>query len=214
MDLTNYILPYPYEAYTKFERRESFDKYKERIYGWVKKNTWNMDILKNIDDMFSLVQNSDKNNTIKKWIVEHIEKCRYVGDFSGLEFGIQINEESENISLRFPCYIEEVDKVLYPGYDEMSFKDMDMMARLEWMYENCEFIPFRVIYEDISVSDEERSYKFSHIKRDTYVMRLLEKYISDLKYQPSDNVYYFIGFNTKTKTWYLKRDLDKSPKRQ
>lgn len=214
MDLTNYILPYPYEAYTKFERRESFDKYKEKIYGWVSKSTWNMDILKNIDDMFALVQNSDKNDAVKQWLVKHIDKCRYIGDFSGLEFGIQIIEESENISLRFPCYIDEVDKILYPGYDEMSFKDMDMMARLKWMYENCEFIPLRVIYEDIYVSDRERSYKFSHIKRNAYVMQLLEKYFSNLKYQLSDNVYYFFDFNTKTRTWYLKRDLDKSPKRQ
>lgn len=214
MDLTNYILPYPYEAYTKFERRESFDKYKEKIYGWVSKSTWNMDILKNIDDMFALVQNSDKNDAVKQWLVKHIDKCRYIGDFSGLEFGIQIIEESENISLRFPCCIDEVDIILYPGYDEMSFKDMDMMARLKWMYENCEFIPLRVIYEDISVSDRERSYKFSHIKRNAYVMQLLEKYFSNLKYQPSDNVYYFFDFNTKTRTWYLKRDLDKNPKRQ
>lgn len=213
MDLTNYILPYPYEAYTKFERRDSFDKYKEKIYGWVKKNTWNIDILKNIDDMFSLVQNSGKNNAVKKWIVEHIEKCRYIGDFSGLEFGIQIDEESESVNLRFPCYIDDIDKVLYPRYDEMLFKDLSIIAKLEWMYKNCEFIPFRVIHEDISLSDD-RSYKFSHIKRDNWIMQMLDSYLNGLKYQPSDNIYYFIEFNAKTRVWYLKRDLKKSPKRQ
>lgn len=214
MDLTNYILPYPYEAYTKYERnRTGFEQYKEKIYGWVKGNDWNIDILKNIDEMFSIVQYSDKNNAIKKWIVEHIDKCKYIGDFSGLEFGIQIIEESESVCLRFPCYIDDVDKVLYPGYDEMEFKDMDTITKLEWMYKNCEFIPLRVIHEDISVSNIERSYKFSHIKRDTCAMQLLEKYFNDLEFQPSDNVYYFIGFNSKTRTWYLKRDLNKSPKR-
>lgn len=213
MDLTNYVLPYPYEAYTKYERRESFDKYKEKIYGWVSKNTWNMDILKNIDDMFALVQNSDKNNTVKQWLVNHIDKCRYIGDFSGLEFGIQISEESESIVLRFPCYIDENDKALYPGYDEMSFKDLSIIDKLEWLYENCEFIPFRVIYEEISLSDD-RSYKFSHIKRDNWAMRMLDSYLNGLKYHPNDNAYYFIEFNAKTRVWYLKRDLQKSPKRQ
>ncbi len=213
MDLTNYILPYPYEAYTQYKRRESFDKYKETIYGWVKKSIWNIDILNNIDNMFSLVQHSDKNNAIKQWIISHIDKCKYIGDFSGLEFGIQIDEESESVSLRFPCYIEDVDIDLYPGYDESVFKDMNIIAKLEWMYENCEFIPFRVIHEDISIQDE-RSHKFSHIKRDNWVMQMLDEYLKELKYPPNDNVYYFFGFNSKTRTRYLKRDLEKSPKRQ
>jgi hypothetical protein len=213
MDLTDYIMSYPYAAYTKYERRESFDKYKEKIYGWVRKNTWNIDFSKSIDDMFELVQNTDENNIIKQWIVEHIDKCRYIGDFSGLEFGIQIIEESESVNLRFPCRIDSTDKVLYPGYDEMLFKDLCIIAKLEWMYKNCEFIPFRVISEDISLTDE-RSHKFSHIKRDNWVMQMLGSYLNGLKYKPNDHVYYFIEFNAKTRVWYLKRDLEKSPKRQ
>lgn len=213
MDLTDYIIPYPYAAYTKYGIRESFDKYKEMVYGWVRKNTWNIDFSKSIDDMFALVQNTDENNIIKQWIVEHIEKCRYIGDFSGLEFGIQIIEESESVNLRFPCGIDSTDKVLYPGYDEMLFKDLCIIAKLEWMYKNCEFIPFRVISEDISLTDG-RSHKFSHIKRDNWVMQMLGSYLNGLKYKPNDHAYYFIEFNTKTRVWYLKRDLKKSPKRQ
>lgn len=213
MDLTDYIMPYPYAAYTKYERRESFDKYKEKIYGWVNKNSWNIDFLKSIDDTFALVQNTDENNIIKQWIVEHIDKCRYIGDFSGLEFGIQIIEESESVNLRFPCCIDSIDKVLYPEYDEMLFKDLCIITKLEWMYKNCEFIPFRVISEDISLTDG-KSHKFSHIKRDNWVMQMLGSYLNGLKYKPNDNVYYFIEFNSKTKVWYLKRDLEKSPKRQ
>lgn len=148
MDLTNYILPYPYKAYTIYERRISFDKYKEKIYGWTNKNTCNdIDILKNINNMFSLVQYSDKNNDIKQWIVRHIDKCRYISDFSGLEFGIQIDEEYKRVNLRFPRYIDDDDKVLYPKYDKTLFRSLNIINQLEWMYENCEFIPFRVIYK-------------------------------------------------------------------
>lgn len=215
MDLTNYILPYPFEAYKGINKMESFNDYRKRIYDWVDKHTSNIDIEKeNIEKMFSLVEPSDQNNAAKQWMLKHIDKLRYIYDFSGLAFGIVINEKTEDVWITFPYYINEDDRILYPGYDEISFKSMNMVEKLEWMYTYCEFIPFCVAHEYIDLSSSSISYKYSHIKRDYWAMKMLDTYLNDLKYQPSDNVYYFIKFNSKTRVWYLKRDLEKSPKRK
>ena len=211
MDLTPYILPYPYEAYTKFNRsrKESFDKYKDKIYSWVENNTSSMDITKHIENAFSYIEDSKINIAIKEWFYNHSDKLRYIGDFSGLDFGIQFEEEYEKTSIRFPMRIDEEDKQLYPSYDENIFKSMQIISRLEWMYSNCEFIPFRIIYEDIYVNNY-YSHKFSHIKKNKYIMDLLKGYIENLNFQPKDDVYYFVMYNKLG--YYLKRDLDKSPK--
>lgn len=212
MDLTKLILPYPYEAYSTLERiGVNFEEYKRKIYGWVENNSLGVIISENINEVFNLVKPLDENNLIKEWLLKHVNKLRYIGDFSGLAFGIAIVEETEGIELRYPYYIDVDDKDLYPGYDEVLFREMDVIAKLDWMHEHCEFIPFRVLYEDISLTDN-KSHKFSHIKRDKWVMRLLDPYINGLQYQPSDEAYYFICFDSKTNTRYLKRDLDKSPK--
>lgn len=211
MDLTKYILPYPYEAYIEFNRhQQGFEQYKKKIYTWVSENSNFSNIESRIEKAFSYVENSKFNQSLKIWFNNHIDKLRYIGDFSGLDFGIMFNEETEKIIMRFPSMIDEEDKQLYPLYDEDEFKNMKIIDKLEWMYNNCEFIPFRVIYEDIE--PEYTSHKFSHIKRDSFSMNLLKDYLENSQFQPKDNIYYFIKMNPKTKQYYLKRDLNRSPK--
>lgn len=212
MNLTSNILPYPYEAYTKFNRQHThgFDSYKNQIYGWVENNTSSVDIKSRIDIAFSYVEDSEYNKDIKEWLLSHIDKLRYIGDFSGLDFGLQIMEEYERVSFRYPSHISEEDIQLYQSYNENTFKEMNCINRLEWMYTYCEFIPFRIIYEDYY--EDNCSHKFSHIKRDSYTMSKIKGYLENAKFQPRDEIYYFILFSPKTKSYYLKRDLCKSPK--
>lgn len=215
MDLTKFILPYPYAAYSKFERNHSKDfiSYKQQIYGWVDKNTCKLNIYDEVQKMFELISDSEENRSVKQWILNHLEKFVYINDFSGLDFGVIISEEYDYIMTRFPQYIDDIDKPLYHNYDEDIFKNMDILTRLEWMYENCDFIPIRSLRVTIEVSDYQ-SYKFYLIKRDKYMMRLLDDYLTNLQYPPNDNVYYFIKYNLKTHSYYLKRDVILSPKNE
>lgn len=214
MDLTQYILPYPYEAYNKYNRaRKEFEIYKNTIYGWVMRNTSSMSVSSHIDHAFSYIEKTNQNTSVKSWLLKHSDKLRYIGDFSGLEFGIIFDEESEKILIRFPSHIDTDDIPLYPSYDENVFKDMDIVDKLEWMNTHCEFIPFRVIYEDIW-SDDGISHKFSHIRRNVHAMNLLSNYLKNTKFQPNDSVYYFIYHDRKNSDYYLKRDLEKSPKKE
>lgn len=154
-DLSSYILPYPYEAFHTFNRNyhirrsKSFEEYKSKIYGWVEKNTITSDYINSrIENSFNYVSNTDDEtrDKIKTWLFDHMDKVKYIGDFSGLGFGVQIKEEEKAITLVYPTHISEIDKQLYPNYDEELFKHMDVLDKLEWMYNNCEFIPFRIIY--------------------------------------------------------------------
>lgn len=213
MDLTNFVLPYPYEAYTRFNRtREKFEEYKDKINGWVLSNTVLLpDMASYVKQSFSYVERNHMNREVPNWILSHLDKIRYIGDFSGLDFGIVIDEEKESVYIRFPSCIEEVDKPLYPDYDEVSFCNMGIIERLEWMNEHCDFIPFRVIHEDICISGT-HSHKFSHMQRNSCIMELLKPYLESSKYLPRGHIYYSIEYNTVSNQYYLKRDLDKSPK--
>ena len=63
-------------------------------------------------------------------------------------------------------------------------------------------------YENFEDGD---SHKYSHIKKNLGYLGLTE-YISQTKFKPSDNVYYFICRHYKGNIW-LERDLEKSPRR-
>lgn len=210
-NLEPYILPYPYEAYDEFNRMQNyiFEEYKNKIYSWVKKNSWNYCketltvYIRSCDD------DSEFNKDIQEWLFNHLDKIRYIFDFSGLSFGIQFEQRLNQFDIRYPIYIRENDKPLYPSYDEKTFGYMGIIDKLEWMYDHCEFIPFRIIVEDLY---DEYSHKFSHIKTNTDIMEKLVDYLVGLQYSPSDNVYYYICFDSKKKRWYLKRDLRMSPK--
>lgn len=210
MNTESYILPYPYKAYKMCFRSENFSSYKERVFGLVKKNMSSTSIEKFADNCFPLLSNSNSNTEVKQWILDHSDKFVVIPDFSGLEFGVQIIEEYDEIGVRFPLEINEYDKDLYPGYNEDEFKIMSTIEKLQWMYEHCEFIPIRTIFEDVHDGD---SHKFSHIKKDPYAMDLLKPYLETVKYKPNENVYYYIKFNPRTSEHYLRRDCIASPKR-
>lgn len=209
-DLTQYILPYPYEAYDHHCRSilRDFDEYRNMIYGWVEKNTFNVST-DFIIDKFDKFGNIQTNQIVKLWVQEHPDKVRYIPDFSGLAFGICIDERVEKVYVRYPHISKEEDKVLYPDYDQEVFESMDITAKLDWMNEHCVFIPFRVLHEIIEVGGD--SYKFSHIKNNNRMMQYLSEYLSKLDFQPKDDVYYYICAN-KHGFVYLKRDLNMSPK--
>ena len=209
MNLTNYILPYPYEAFNKFERRfHSFEEYRDLVYGWASKNTdsfMTRHLLERLDDIFDLIEKTQIKEEIKTWIIAHIDKIRYISDFSGLAFGIQVDERCESINLCFPTFIKECDAELYPMYDENTFKNLSIIDKLNWIYEHCEFIPFRILYENICVNSIE-SHKFSHIKKDSTIMAMLQEYFHNAEFQPNDNVYYFVCYDWHHAKYYLRRD--------
>ena len=206
-NLESYILPYPYEAYDEHNRLQnhSFEEYKNKIYSWVKQNSCRG----NMEKLAVAIRENINDIDIQKWLLNHLDNLKYIFDFSGLCFGIQFEQQLDEFSIRFPRCIRENDKQLYPQYDEESFINMGILDKLEWIYSNCEFIPFRIIFEDFYDSD---SHKFSHIKSDTKIMEMLKDYLAGLQYPPSDNVYYYIHFDSKKKRWYLSRDLHMSPK--
>lgn len=216
MDTKDFILPYPYEAYTKFNslmnnRSGGFQAYKEKIYKWVESNTSNRDITVMIDFAFSAVEENHDTKKIKEWFMNHSDKLRFMYDFSGVEFGVIFRERIEKMSIIYPSISYADDKVLYPGYDHEIFADKDFISKLDWLYENSEFIPFRVISDDLH---DDYSHKFSHIKQDEYFMKKLSDYLGRCHHQPNDEVYYFIKYNQHTSSYYLKRDLDMSPKNE
>jgi len=143
---------------------------------------------------------------------DHSDKLRCIGDFSGLEFGITFDEETERVLLRYPTITERNNIKLYPNYNEDEFRSKSFIEKLDWMYEYCEFIPYRLALETIFI-DGYQSHKYSHIKKDSYAMKLLEKYLNNGEYEPKDDIYYYIKYSKKTSSYYLKRDLVKSPRK-
>ncbi|MBO5435374.1 hypothetical protein J6A31_06120 [bacterium] len=212
MNLTDYILPYPYEAYDHFHRsQESFKAYKDKIYNWVKKNTSVFSMKVNIAIAFDHIPDTEYHRTIKEWFVANSDKLKCINDFSGLGFGVRFDERLEKISVKHPMYIKDEDNVLYPSYDEAAFREMSLIDKLEWMKEHCEFIPFDTDCE--YAIDDTVSHKFSHIKRDEQMMFMLKDYLDNIAFKPNDNVYYFIRYSCRTSSFYLERDLSLSPKR-
>lgn len=140
-----------------------------------------------------------------------------MSDFSGVCFGISFDQRSGNIGIHFPGYIDSIDKPLYPGYDEKEFKKLNSIQKLNWMYSNCDFIPFKPSYEFIRENCG-YSFKYSHIKRDNNMMKRLKGYLKKCENQPNDDVYYYINFiicedeDIIHMRYYLTRDLEKSPK--
>lgn len=211
--LADYILPYPYEPFDHYERnKRTFADYKKEIYAWVQRNVSSYDdtcyVMDQLlpDDCVSTVE----NDQVIDWMNQHISKVRYLSDFSGVSFGIVYNQEGERFEILYPNP-DDCDKELLPDYNRDKFKDLCIIDKLEWLDAHCEeFIPFRVYYEDF---DDDRSHKFSHIKKDSMTMSNLDSYLKDLEYPPRDEIYYSIHYSHRSNTWYLKRDLEKSPKK-
>ena len=205
-----FILPYPYAQFSQVNRFwQTFDSYKNKIYGWVRENTINKSRAE-FKNIMSLLETSSTNNVIKDSILENLGKIRYIYDFSGLEFGVQIDEREEKLIFRYPCPLDE-DRVLYPNYNSKEFEKISAVQKLEWMYTYCEFVPFRVIREDFT--DRHISHKFSHLLEDPYSMQLLDDYLRKTKYMPRKDIFYYVRCD-RHGNYYLKRDLAMSPKHE
>lgn len=215
----NYIMPYPYEAYSILERRyRSFDDFKKIVYSWVNKNFKfnkngeNTDIIRN---HISSIPDSEITIPIKEWLYNHITRIGYSYDFSGIDFGVILDFRLESIYMRHAHPFSETDCELYPGYDYDSFSKMNILDQLEWLDSRSEFIPLKSLPEIFdSYSD---SHKWSHIKKDKMSMDKLRDYLDKCDFYPSDNVYYYIRYNMNMKTkvfeYYLERDLILSPRK-
>ena len=212
--LSEYVVPYPYEGYERFERHRynSFDEFKRTIFDWVHRNKASEPISRYYNyilDIFPDIMNPSlkDNKKVLHWMSAHCEKIFEFKDFSGIGFGIIIDEKLETVRFLVPHPTEE-DKELYPGYDFAKFDKMSITDKLKWFNDHCEFIPIRIYYEDF---EDGYSHKYSHIKKNLGYLGLTE-YISQAKFKPSDNVYYFICHDHKGNIW-LQRDLEKSPRR-
>lgn len=212
-NLEKYILPIPYSPYDKHEQRVRFEEYKDKIEGWVAKNKLALNKeqkLQRLERYFSCLHDSeDKFTSIYMLLVQNIDKVELLPDFSGVSFGITIDERLEQLYVN--CAILQI-KELLPNYNREQFKELSQYQQVKWLLENSEFIPIRCFYEDIDTYGKD-SYKFSHIKKDREVMNKLSSFLENRKYAPSDNAYYFIDYNLITKKWYLMRDLEMSPKK-
>ena len=211
-NLNNYIIPYPYEGYDHFERYRynSFDEFKRTIFDWVCQNKASEPIPRYyISNIFTHIMNPSlkDNKKVLHWMFAHREKIFEFKDFSGIGFGIIIDEKLETVRFSVPHPTEE-DKELYPDYDFAEFDKMSIIDKLKWFDDHCEFIPIIMCYEDFKDGD---SHKYSHIKKNLGYLGLVE-YISKSQFTPSDNVYYFICHDNKGNIW-LQRDLEKSPRR-
>lgn len=211
-DLSNYVIPYPYAGYELFERYRfnSFDEFKRTIFDWVHQNKASEPISRYyISNIFTDIMNPrlKDNKKVLHGMFAHREKIFEFKDFSGIGFGIIIDEKLETVRFSVPHPSEE-DKELYPGYDFAKFDKMSITDKLKWFNDHCEFIPIIIYYENFEDGD---SHKYSHIKKNLGYLGLVE-YISQAKFKPSDNVYYFIRHDHKGNIW-LQRDLEKSPRR-
>lgn len=215
-NLQKYILPIPYSPYDKYEQRIGFEEYKERIYGWVNKDTIKLNKeqkLQRLERYFECLHDSqDKYTSIYMLLIENIDKVEFLPDFSGVSFGITIDERFEQIYVN--CAHLEY-KELLPNFDVEQFKSMQIYKQVEWILENSEFLPIRCFYENIDTfyHINHDSHMFSHIKKNEKVMEKLERYLEGRKYKPSDKAYYFIDYNPKTRSCFLIRDLVMSPRK-
>lgn len=202
-------LPLPYDAY---EDCQTFIKtpedYRNKLTGWRTKNQSTRPIEDSINLMMDCAERNPITIAIRKWMLDHKDKLVYIYDFSGLCFGLYVDERTEQFHIMDLEYASKERLSRYPQYDPYHYSSLDVFGKLNWMYDQCEFIPIRLIHEDI-IDDE--SHKWSHIKKDDYAMRLLDAYLDKIEHSPRDNVWYYIQFGTYG--YYLKRDKFKSPKK-
>ena len=212
--LEQYILPIPYEPYDKFERHmeKDFNTYKNKIEGWVNKNKSKLNKeqkLVRLKEYFNNLHGAiEENISIYMLLEKNIDKVEFINDFSGVAFGVVINERLEQLRV---MYATPEDKELIPNFDIEDFKSKNNYEKVEWLLENSKFVPIRCLYEDIHLFNSSESYLFGHIKKDSQVMFKLKSYLDDLKYTPSDKVFYFIEYSNKADKFYLRRDLEMSP---
>lgn len=202
-------IPLPYTPYKYDFEKMSFEQYRNMVYRWVEGNTKYIadnDVKDFVASTLDLVP--EYYHPEIEWLLTHLDKVRVMSDFSGLAFGIQIDEEGERFGINYPSPFSS-KLSLFEGYNPEEFSNLSMIGKMEWMYKHCEFIPFRIINENYF--DYTKSHKYSHWKRDAGTMSRLKEFLANSTYPPSDRVFYFVKFS-KERGWYLQRDFEKSPK--
>ena len=194
--VTDYTLPYPFEPWNSINRLTSpiFANYKAKVLESAKRNTKRYDVSRYITWIDTYVKESETKKKLKAWIGRNSDKIVYCMDMSWLKFGIIIEEDTERVVLKYPRYLDENEKNLYVGYDEAEFEKLSFIQKLNWMYENCEFIPLRINHESFFDFDDPRPHLFSHIKKDKQAAENLSGFLKAAKYPPSDNKWYYICY--------------------
>lgn len=209
MNIDPINLPLPYEAYDECRSISStIEDYRNTLIGWKTKNQSKRPIEDDINMMMDCAEKNPITIGIREWMLDHKDKIVYIYDFSGMRFGLWVEERTEQFYIHDLEYSSREIRSLYPQYDPDHYLSLDVFGKLNWLYDNCEFIPIRLVCENVTDSD---SHKWSHIKKDRYAMKLLDTYLDNVKYPPRDNTWYFIQFGTYG--YYLKRDTLRSPKK-
>lgn len=210
-DINNGInLPLPYESYYDYKTIFStVDDYRRTLLEWRHKNCSKRPIETDVTHMMDAADQTNVTNKIRQWMIDHIDKLVYLYDFSGMKFGLYVDQRTELFHILDLEYASKERLLRYPQYDADHYLSLSVFGKLDWMYDNCEFIPIRLLTEDVL---DDQSHKWSHIKKDPYAMKLLEAYLDSAKYSPNDDVYYYIRYGTYGR--FLKRDLEMSPKKR
>ena len=201
-------LPFPCSNYKSMlmPSINSPGAYKKLVREWISRNQSKAPIdAHDINRMMNMLRDNEPSG-VREWMLSHIDKIRHMYDFSGLAFGIVIHERTEVFSI----YCPGGDYNSNDNWFIMSeWAQLDLLGRLDWMYENCDFIPINIFVEHFYERGE--SHKWSHIKGNEFLMTSLESFLNGLEYPPKDDVYYYIKVN-RNGDKYLKRDNDMSPK--
>lgn len=204
----NCDLPFPYLNYQNMRGPlvDNPAKYKKMVLGWINKNKSRHTIdAERIDSLLSVLRGNIPEG-VREWMVDHADKLIEISDFSGLSFGIELHEREEALFIHCPLtdYNSNDDWYIYE-----DFKDQSLIGMLGWLYDNCEFVPIRIVHE--TFHDRGESHKWSHIKDNELLMESLGSFLAGLEYPPKDDVYYYIKINRNADE-YLKRDNIKSPR--
>lgn len=199
-------LPYPFEPWTSTNKTlySSFEEYAEAVHSAYMKNTREFTVDKYLNWIGKYLKPNYTQKALGEWVAAHYDKIRYFRDLSWMSFGIVMDEASERVYVNFPESIREVDEELFPGYDEQTFRSMNIIQKLDWMYQNCEFVPFGIRHECFCGADESVPHLFSHIRRDEELMAKLQPFLSRMQYKPVDRNWYTICHNSRG-FYYLKR---------
>ncbi len=91
-----------------------------------------------------------------------------------MAFLLCLSEERENCSVLFPTTVDIEEYKKDGEYAVSNFKRKALLEKLNWLYENCKFIPIVVAFESICIGGQ---YKFSYIKKNKSAMITLKEFL-------------------------------------
>ena len=144
---------------------------------------------------------------IVDWMINNPESFEIVKDFSGYDFGVEIEERLGRVYFRSPLLFDEE---IYQGFNARQFYNMGIEEKLSFIRNGCNYIPVKIIEEKFYVDN--LSHMWSHIKLDKDLMKDLDKYMQTSKFAPRFQVFYFIRYDAERDMVYLKRDYSESPR--